>query len=138
MHFIVKLLSLCTSLIVLGAAPCTAHADTSKEILIEAVKTGHASAQLTGDQADVWMAQTHSREPIMVEAKVVEQLQQPGCARVAIQYTQQMVPKVNGGAGPLEVGWGMNICEDGAPPADPSLFTQGQSSATKVNKVQSQ
>lgn len=76
-----------------------------KEILIEAVKSGHASAELTGDQADVWMAQTHSREPIMVEAKVVEQLKQPGCARVAIQFTQQMVPKVNG-VGPLEVGWG--------------------------------
>ncbi|HHN1486369.1 TPA: hypothetical protein ACRNDU_005657 [Pseudomonas aeruginosa] len=137
MHFRAKLLSLCTSFIVLAAAPFAAHADTSKEILIEAVKSGHASAELTGDQADVWMAQTHSREPIMVEAKVVEQLKQPGCARVAIQFTQQMVPKVNGGSGPLEVGWGMNVCDDGAPPADPSLFTQEPQSATKVNKVQS-
>ncbi|HEE9761708.1 MULTISPECIES: hypothetical protein [Pseudomonas] len=138
MRFKTNLLPLCTSLIVLGAASFTAHADTSKEILIEAVKTGHASAELTGDQADVWKAKTHSREPVMVEAKVVEQLQQPGCARVAIQFTQQEVPKVNGGSGPLEVGWGMNVCEDGSPPADPSLFTQDPHSPTKVNKVQSQ
>lgn len=106
MHFRAKLLSLCTSFIVLAAAPFAAHADTSKEILIEAVKSGHASAELTGDQADVWMAQTHSREPIMVEAKVVEQLKQPGCARVAIQFTQQMVPKVNGGPDHLKLAGG--------------------------------
>ncbi|BFO07128.1 hypothetical protein KNHN1_55060 (plasmid) [Pseudomonas guariconensis] len=138
MHFKAKLLSLCTTIIVLATASATAQAQTSKEILIETVKSGHASAELTGDQADVWMATSKSREPIMVEAKVVEQLQQPGCARVAIQYTQQMVPKVNGGSGPLEVGWGMNVCEDGSPPADPSLFTQDASSPTKVNEVQSQ
>ncbi|WP_104962933.1 hypothetical protein [Pseudomonas sp. XWY-1] len=138
MQFKTKLLSLSTSLIVLAAASAPTFANTSKEILIEAVRTGHASAELTGDQADVWKAKTQSREPIMVEAKVVEQLKQPGCARVAIQYIQQLVPKVTGGSGPLEVGWGMNVCEDGAPPADPSLFTQDPHTSTKVNEVQSQ
>lgn len=129
---------LCTTLLAFVVASTTAQASTSKEILIEAVKTGHATGELTGDQADVWMAQTRSREPIMVEAKVVEQLKQPGCARVAIQYSQQMVPKVSGGSGPLEVGWGMNICDDGAPPVEPSHLPQDPGSASAEIKVQPQ
>lgn len=107
-------------------SPLTAQAATSKELLIEAVKDGHAAGELTGDQADAWMAHTHSREPIRVEAKVVGKLQQQGCARVALQYRQEMVPKVNGGSGPLEVGWGMDICEDGAPPLNTGLVPEKQ------------
>lgn len=133
-----KIMALSVSLMALVVAPLAAHADPAKAILLEAVKNGQASAELTGDQADVWMAKTRSREPVMVEAKVVERLAQPGCARVAVSFTQQMVPKVNGGTGPLEVGWGMNICDDGAPPADPSLFSKEQPPATKINEVEAQ
>jgi len=112
-----------------------AHADDAKTILLEAVKNGTASGELTGDQADVWMAKTRSREPIKVIAKVVEQLKQPGCVRLAVQMNQDGVPKQTGGSGPLEVGWGMNICDDGSPPADVSAFTASQQGTVKINKV---
>lgn len=113
----------------------TAQADQAKEILFAAIKQGQASAELTGEQADAWKKKTGSNEPIRVEAKVVNRFKQPECARLAVKMTQAKVPKKEGGTGPLEVGWGMNLCTDGMPPAESVDWSKSPQPEVKINKV---
>ena len=116
----------------------TAQADQAKDILFAAIKQGQASAELTGEQAVAWKKKTGSSEPIFVEAKVLSRFQQPDCAKLAVKMTQAKVPKKDGGAGPLEVGWGMNLCTDGLPPAESVDWSKAPHTEVKVNKVSAQ
>lgn len=118
-------------------APVVAQAETAKAILLDAVKNGQATEEMTGDQADVWKAKTKSHEPVMVVAKVTEKLSQPGCVRLHVKMTQAGVPKQTGGAGPLEVGWDMNICEDGSLPAAAEMAKEA-AGPVKIKKVEAQ
>lgn len=116
----------------------TAQAEQAKEILFAAIKQGHASAELTGEQAEAWKKKTGSNEPIRVEAKVLSRFKQPDCAKLGVKMTQAKVPKKEGGTGPLEVGWGMNLCTDGMPPAESVDWSKAPQPDVKINKVKSQ
>jgi hypothetical protein len=116
----------------------TAQAEQAKEILFAAIKQGHASAELTGEQATAWKKKTGSNEPIFVEAKVLSRFKQPECAKLGVKMTQAKVPKKEGGTGPLEVGWGMNLCTDGLPPAESVDWSKAPQSEVKINKVSGQ
>ncbi|MBW8024465.1 hypothetical protein E0H95_26965 [Pseudomonas syringae pv. tomato] len=116
----------------------TAKADQAKEILFAAIKQGQASAELTGEQADAWKKKTGSSEPIRVVAKVLSRFKQPECARLGVTMTQAKVPKKEGGTGPLEVGWGMNLCTDGMPPAESVDWSKAPQPEVKINKVPGQ
>lgn len=113
----------------------SAQADQAKDILFAAIKQGHASAELTGEQAEAWKKKTGSNEPILVEAKVLSRFKQPDCAKLGVKMTQAKVPKKEGGAGPLEVGWGMNLCSDGLPPAESVDWSKSPQPEVKINKV---
>ncbi|TPG90193.1 hypothetical protein EAH72_29950 [Pseudomonas caspiana] len=113
----------------------TAQADQAKDILFAAIKQGHASAELTGEQAEAWKKKTGSNEPIRVEAKVLSRFKQPDCAKLGVKMTQAKVPKKEGGSGPLEVGWGMNLCTDGMPPAESVDWSKAHQPEVKINKV---
>jgi len=116
----------------------TAKADQAKEILFAAIKQGQASAELTGEQAEAWKKKTGSNEPVRVEAKVLSRFKQPECARLGVKMTQAKVPKKEGGTGPLEVGWGMNRCTDGMPPAESVDWSKAPQPEVKINKVSGQ
>ena len=120
---------------ILLLASATAHADQAKDILIAAIKQGHAVAELTGEQAEAWKKKTGSNEPILVEAKVLSRFKQPDCAKLGVKMTQAKVPKKEGGTGPLEVGWGMNLCSDGLPPAESVDWSKVPQPDVKINKV---
>ena len=113
----------------------SANADQAKEILFAAIKQGQASAELTGEQAEAWKKKTGSNEPVRVEAKVLSRFKQPECARLGVKMTQAKVPKKEGGTGPLEVGWGMNLCTDGMPPAESVDWSKAPQPEVKINKV---
>lgn len=113
----------------------TASADPAKAILIDAIKHGSASGILTGPQADAWKRKTGSSDPILVEAKVIKRFSQPDCARLAVKMTQAKIPKKDGSTGPLEVGWGMNLCTDGLPPMESVDAAKGQKPTVETNKV---
>ena len=115
-----------------------AQADQAKEILFAAIKQGQSSAELTGEQADAWKKKTGSNEPIRVEAKVLSRFNQPECAKLSIKMTQAKVPKKEGGTGPLEVGWGMNLCTDGMPPAESVDWSKSPQPEVKINRVTGQ
>ncbi|VVP32246.1 hypothetical protein [Pseudomonas fluorescens] len=116
----------------------TAQADQAKEILFAAIKQGYASGELTGEQAVAWKKKSGSNEPILVEAKVLSRFKQPECAKLGVKMTQAKVPKKEGGTGPLEVGWGMNLCTDGMPPAESVDWSKSPQPEVKINKVQGQ
>lgn len=115
-----------------------AQADQAKDILFAAIKQGQASSELTGEQAVAWKKKTGSNEPILVEAKVLSRFKQPDCAKLGVKMTQAKVPKKDGGTGPLEVGWGMNLCTDGLPPAESVDWSKSPQPEVKINKVAGQ
>ncbi|MBI6557393.1 Conserved hypothetical protein (plasmid) [Pseudomonas veronii 1YdBTEX2] len=116
----------------------TAHAEQAKDILFSAIKQGQASAELTGEQAIAWKKKTGSNEPILVEAKVLSRFKQPDCAKLGVKMTQAKVPKKDGGTGQLEVGWGMNLCTDGMPPAESVDWSKAPQPEVKINRVPGQ
>lgn len=113
----------------------SASADPAKAILIDAINRGSASGILTGPQADAWKRKTGSSEPILVEAKVVNRFAQPDCARLAVKMTQSKIPKKDGSTGPLEVGWGMNLCTNGLPPMESIDAARAQTPTVDAKKV---
>ncbi|WP_425953154.1 hypothetical protein [Ralstonia pseudosolanacearum] len=96
----------------------TAVAVPPKDILFQAIHTGAASEVLTGPIAQGLQAKTQSSSPVLMSAKVVKRFHQAGCARLQVTMRQENVPKKDGGTGPLEFSYEMNLCSDGLPPAE--------------------
>jgi len=128
-------IGLVTTLLLFSAA---SQADQAKAILISAIKPGYAKVELTGEQATAWKKKTGSNEPIYVEVKVLSRFSQQGCAKLGVKMIQAKVPKKEGGSGPLEIGWGMNLCEDGMPPAESVDWSKAPQPKVKINGVSAQ
>ena len=85
------------------------------DVLIDAIRNGHAEGILTGTIAQKFERQFHGNGPLLAEAKKLMTYKQNGCARVEIDYTKQGVPTPNG-VTEVKLKAEMNYCLDGRAP----------------------
>lgn len=86
------------------------------DVLVQAIKTGHADGVLTGPAAELFTRQFRSQGALLVKANVVRSFPQPECKRVEMVYTKK---DVIGQHGPQDVVMNtkLNYCLDGRPPS---------------------
>jgi len=85
------------------------------DVLIDTTRNGHAEGILTGAIARKFEQQFHGNGPLLFKAKKLVTYKQNGCARVAIDYTQQGVPTPQG-VTEVKLKTEMNYCLDGRAP----------------------
>jgi hypothetical protein len=87
------------------------------DVLVQAIKEGHAEGVLTGQSADLFTKQFNSQGALLVTARVLQSFSQPECKRLEMVYTKQGVVGPNG---PQDVVMNtkLNYCTDGRPPKE--------------------
>ena len=82
------------------------------DVLVQAIKLGHAEGLLMGDAAELFQRQFKSEGALLVKADVIQSLAQPECKRLQLTYTKQDV------IGPQDVVLNikLNYCLNGRPP----------------------
>lgn len=111
-HFVVVL----TSLIFAHEIRADGLYETAHDVIVETIRTGHASGVMGGDMAKKFEHQFKSNGVLLFEAKRLFSYKQSGCARVAIDYTKKDVatPK---GLTAVKLNTQINYCLDGRAPA---------------------
>ena len=87
------------------------------DVLVEAIRNGHAEGTLQGPADDLFTQQFKSTAPLQVTVDVLHSFPREGCKRLRMAYTK---PGVQGTAGPtaLTLDTQLNYCLDGRPPAN--------------------
>jgi hypothetical protein len=85
------------------------------DLLVAAIKAGHAEGVLEGPAAELFTKQFRSVGPLLVTADVIKSYPREGCKRLRVLYTKKHVLGPNG---PQDVSLDtkMNYCLDGRPP----------------------
>lgn len=91
--------------------------DRQHDLLVAAIKTGHAEGVLIGPAAELFTRTFRSVGPLQVAAEVIKSFPRDGCKRLRVVYTKK---HVIGPDGPQDVTLDtkMNYCADGRPPVD--------------------
>lgn len=85
------------------------------DLMVEAIRNGHASGVMTGDIDKRFSEQFKSNGPLLVEAKRIIAYKQAGCARVSVNYTKKEVP-IPQGTTAVHLDTQINYCVDGSAP----------------------
>jgi hypothetical protein len=85
------------------------------DMLVQAIRSGHAEGVMTGDTADLFRRQFKSDGTLLVRADVLWNFTRPDCKRLQVVYTKK---DVLGTKGPQDLTMKMklNYCLDGRPP----------------------
>ncbi|MFA7293766.1 MAG: hypothetical protein WC023_16115 [Rhodocyclaceae bacterium] len=87
----------------------------ARELMVEAIVTGHAAGVMNGAIAQAFAAQFGSHGDLLVDATVERALPEPGCKRLQVNYTQRGVPTLQGTTA-VHLNTRINYCLDGHPP----------------------
>jgi hypothetical protein len=105
--------------LVLGAFAGESAADgfysNAHDLMVEAIRSGQASGVMGGDIASKFTAQFKSNGALLVDAKKILSYKQPGCARLAVNYTKKDVPTAQGITS-AHLNTQINYCLDGRAP----------------------
>lgn len=85
------------------------------DLMVETIRTGHASGVMGGDIAKKFTDQFKSNGALLVEAKKLTSYKQAGCARLAVDYTKKDVPTPQGITA-VHLKTQINYCLDGRAP----------------------
>lgn len=87
------------------------------DVLVDAIRNGHAEGTLQGPADDLFTRQFKSTAPLQVTAEVIRSYPREGCKRLRMVYTK---PGVQGRDGPtaLTLDTQLNYCLDGRPPVN--------------------
>jgi hypothetical protein len=89
--------------------------ETSHDVMVETIRLGQASGVMGGDMAKKFSQQFNSDGTLLFESKRLYLYKQPGCARVAIDYTKKGVATPNG-LQDVKLNTQINYCLDGRAP----------------------
>lgn len=84
-------------------------------LMLEALREGQASGVMGGALAQRFALQFHSQGALLVRAERLRSYRQPGCARLALRFSQQQVPTPQGWT-VVHLDTQINYCLDGEPP----------------------
>ena len=85
------------------------------DLMVEAIRNGRASGVMGGDIAAKFKTQFKSRAPLLVEVWTLKKYQQPGCARLEVDYEKRDVPTPKGDTS-VFLKTQINYCLDGTAP----------------------
>lgn len=115
MQFKFHFIAVFTCLIFANEIQASGLYEKSHDVIVETIRTGHASGVMGGDMAKKFELQFKSKGVLQFEAKRLFSYKQSGCARVAIDYTKKDVttPK---GLTAVKLNTQINYCLDGRAP----------------------
>lgn len=85
------------------------------DLMVQAIKSGSAAGVLTGQVDEHFTRQFRSTGPLLVTAKVIQNLGRADCKRLEIIYTKKDVDTPKGRTDAI-LTTQMNYCLDGGPP----------------------
>lgn len=89
--------------------------NTPHDLMVETIRNGAASGLMSGEVARKFDAQFRSTGALMVSARILTRYKQPGCARLAVDYTKKDVPTPRG-LSAAHLNTQINYCLDGRAP----------------------
>ncbi|NHZ99049.1 hypothetical protein [Massilia sp. CCM 8734] len=112
-----KILSMLAAITALSLQP--AHAAEPQSMVRQALEDGQATGRVDGPVAEETRKRLNATGPLTLAVKRIYRFDQPGCARVQLDFTQEAA-LLPGTALPVPYSWStqMNICADGHPPAN--------------------